>query len=79
MKNTRAYLRHQIKTNLRTFLYISAISLLFTFVIGFNTSPKDYYLVKSESEGALYMASYSSTLYLPVIVLCVLCYLIPML
>ena len=74
MKNGLAYFRHHLKNSLRTLLYIAVTSLLFSLIIGLNAQPQYRY-----TEHGREVYDYLSTLYLPVIVLCVLCYVVPIL
>ena len=62
-----------MKANTKTFVYIFAVVLMLTFLIGYNSQPCNYY----EYDANYITQDYFSTLYIPVAILCILAYVLP--
>ncbi len=73
MTNFKEYFRAHLKTNLRSIIYIFAVVLALTFLMGINEQPSTRY----DSDIRKYITYYSPTLHIPVIFLCVLAYVLP--
>ena len=73
MTGFRSYFKSHIKANLRPLIYIFAAVLVLTFLFGVEIQPTtryDFNLQNSYSD-------YKSTLNIPVIFMCILSYIIP--
>lgn len=73
MMNFKEYFRSHLKGNVRPIVYILAAVLVMTFLIGSTNQSYDYYDYKIDA----WATRYYSTLYIPVIFLCVLVYILP--
>lgn len=73
MSAFKQYFRSHLKGNLRAIVCIFAAVLVLTFLLGMNSQRFERF--NYESEEILY--HYSSTLYIPVVFLCILAYVLP--
>ena len=73
MTNFKQYFRSHIKSNIKPLIYILVAVLFFTFCIGMNNQK----VFRYDPELQQMMVHYVSTLYIPVIVLGVLSYILP--
>ena len=74
MTNFKEYFRSHLKANLRAMIYIFAVVLVLSFLLGI-TSQTSYRYDKTTGEQYIYKCY--STLYIPVIFLCILSYVLP--
>ena len=75
MTNFKAYFRLHLKADIKPFIYILAVVLVLTFLMGMSLQPIENY----NYDIGFYVVDYSSTLYIPVIFLCILTYVLPVL
>ena len=73
MNEFKQYFRTHLKGNLRAIVCIFAAVLVLTFLLGMNEQKTIYYNYHLEKT----ITSYHSTLYIPVIFLCILAYVLP--
>ena len=73
MTGFKSYFRSHLKSSGRILLYLTAITLLLTLVIGLNDA------TGREWNGESYYTTYKSTINVPVIFLCLLAYIVPVL
>ena len=73
MKEFKQYFRAHLKGNLRALVCIFAAVLVLTFLLGINEQKTSYYNYALEK----FITSYHSTLYIPVVFLCILAYVLP--
>lgn len=76
MKNNKAYFKKHFKDNLKTLIYITGSALILSLIIGINTQKQAIYTYPG-AEVMHYV--YYSTLFIPVSLLCILCYIVPVL
>ena len=69
MTNFKSYFRYHLKANLKSLLFILAVVVTITFVIGLNSQPRWQYV---DALDKAIVIDYYSTLYLPVTFLCIL-------
>ncbi len=74
MTNFKEYFRLHLKANVRPMLYILAVVLVLTFLLGMTQQPVERYHFDT---GKVFTVDYYSTLYIPVIFLCILAYVLP--
>lgn len=74
MTNFKSYFRYHLKANLKSLLFILAVVVTITFVIGLNSQPRWQYV---DALDKAIVIDYYSTLYLPVTFLCILAYIFP--
>ena len=75
MTGFKSYFRSHLKSSGRILLYLTAIVLLLTLIIGLNDATGE----KWNRETQTYDTTYKSTVYAPVIFLCLLAYIVPIL
>ena len=73
MTNFKAYFRLHLKADIKPFIYILAVVLVLTFLMGMSLQPVERF---DHFTGKLYI-EYHSTLYIPVVFLCILTYVLP--
>ena len=73
MTNFKQYFRSHLKANIRPLVYILVVVLILTFLIGISNQPSHTYNPKTE----MYELYYQSTLYVPVVFMCFLIYILP--
>ena len=73
MREFKQYFRSHLKGNLRALVCIFAAVLVLTFLLGINEQKTSYYNYALEK----FITSYHSTLYIPVVFLCILAYVLP--
>ena len=74
MTNFKSYFRYHLKANLKPLLFILAVVVTMTFVIGINSQPRWQYV---DALDKAIVVDYFSTLFLPVTFLCILVYVFP--
>lgn len=74
MTNFKSYFAYHLKANIKPLLFILAVVVTMTFVIGINSQPRYQYV---EALDKAIVVDYYSTLYLPVTFLCVLANVFP--
>ncbi len=74
MTNFKQYFRSHLKANIRAIIYILAVVLVLSFLLGVNLQPRSRY---DREIKANVIYDYYSTLYVPVIFLCILAYVLP--
>ena len=74
MTNFKEYFRSHLKASIRPIIYIFAAVLVLSFLMGMNLQPSYRY---NHSTGERYIYDYYSTLYIPVVFLCMLAYILP--
>ena len=74
MTNFKSYFRYHLKANLKPLLFILAVVVTMTFVIGINSQPRWQYV---DALDKAIVVDYYSTLFLPVTFLCILVYVFP--
>ncbi len=73
MTNFKEYFRLHLKANIRPMLYILAVVMVLTFLMGMSLQPVERY----HSDIGFMVVDYNATLYIPVAFLCVLVYVLP--
>lgn len=74
MTNFKEYFRSHLKASIRPIIYIFAAVLVLSFLMGINLQPSYRY---NSAIGGRYIYDYYSTLYIPVVFLCMLAYILP--
>ena len=75
MTGFKSYFRSHLKSNIRILLYLTAITLVLTFVIGIGNGIEEIW----DYELKAYVTAYNSTIGVPVVFLCLLAYIVPVL
>ena len=73
MTNFKRYFRMHLRANSRPIIYIFVTVLVLSFLIGINAQPSSYYDFETETTASCY----KSTLYIPVTLMCILAYVLP--
>lgn len=73
MTNFKQYFRSHLKANIKPLIYILVAVLVLTFLFGIN----DQRSYKYNPETEIYEWYYQSTLYIPVVFMCILTYVLP--
>lgn len=73
MTNFKKYFSAHLKANIKPFLYILIVVLALTFLIGYEAQPTQRYDYAARRS----VQDYNSTLFIPITVLCILTYVLP--
>lgn len=73
MTGFKSYFRSHLKSNIRILLYLTAITLVLTFVIGIGNATEEIWDYKLKAN----VTAYNSTIGVPVVFLCLLAYIVP--
>ena len=73
MTSFKSYFAAHMRSNLKPFIYILVITLSLGLILGLTGQPSEEWIYETQS----YIKDYNSTLYIPVLFMCILAYVLP--